>query len=71
MPSDCKPRRARFKRRGFGLDLAALRIVEAGEQLALFHLLAGTDHQFGNGRRLGRLDELDLARRNDLALAAR
>jgi hypothetical protein len=71
VPVPRKPRRPRFQRVGFSLNLAALRVVQSGKQLALFNALARPDQQFRDRRRLGRLDQLNLARRNDLALAGR
>ena len=57
----------------FGLELAQLRgafgIVEPRQQLALVDALARADEQLADRRRIGSGDDLELARRDDLALA--
>ena len=69
-----EPRRTRRQRARLGFDLAklgrALRVVEPREQLPALDPLARANDEFADRRRLGRLDQLDLARRDDLALPA-
>jgi hypothetical protein len=58
----------------FRLDLPelrfAFRIVEPDEQLALVDPLARADEKLADGRGIGRGDDLELARGNNLALTA-